>query len=149
MKQRKVVELLKEKDKTVSLIYPVDRYDEEVSPLAIYIPSASILFKMMKCCVGVTDVSQLWIYSDKSIQPSKTSAHEVDWTETKSQDKTVNDNKDLSPWPEVGSKPRSFLNTPNTSHHRTRKVKRQPTPQKTAKYVQVKELFTNFKFFNQ
>ena len=46
-----------------NLIYDVDRYLEEMSPMCVYIPSRELIFKMMRACVGCTKVEDLWIYN--------------------------------------------------------------------------------------
>lgn len=42
-----------ERPKTVTdLVYNLNRYQHDHSPMIIYIPSKAILFKMMRACVG-------------------------------------------------------------------------------------------------
>ena len=33
--------------------------------MCVYIPSSLVLFKLMRACVGVEDVKELWIYNHK------------------------------------------------------------------------------------
>ena len=45
-----------------NLTYHLDRYVEECSPMCVYIPNRALLWKMMRACIGVSDVGDLWIY---------------------------------------------------------------------------------------
>ena len=47
---------------TANLIYGLSRYEEDYSPMSLYIPNKPLLFKMMKACVGVNRIEELWIY---------------------------------------------------------------------------------------
>ena len=49
----------------IRLCYQVNRFEEESSPMCVYIPNKKVLFKMMKACIGVEDVEDLWIYNEK------------------------------------------------------------------------------------
>ena len=46
------------------LAYPVPRYHDDRSPMCLYIPSPSVLFKMMRACIGVEEVEELWMYNE-------------------------------------------------------------------------------------
>ena len=39
-----------------NLTYSLDRYQEEFSPMCLYIPNTPLMFKMMKACIGVERV---------------------------------------------------------------------------------------------
>ena len=45
---------------TKDLVYPKSRYQEGQSPLLIYLPSRKIMFQIMRACIGVDHVSDLW-----------------------------------------------------------------------------------------
>ena len=47
------------------LVYDRNRYDPDNSPLMIYVPSREMLFKMMKACIDVDSIYELWIYDDE------------------------------------------------------------------------------------
>ena len=49
---------------TTNLIYSLTRYLEDQSPMSLYIPNKPLLFKMMKACVGVNRIEELWIYQE-------------------------------------------------------------------------------------
>lgn len=51
------------------LVYRGSRYVEGNSPNVLYFPSSLILQKIMRACVGVTDVNKLWF---KDVLPPKT-----------------------------------------------------------------------------
>ena len=38
---------------------------EDCSPMCVYIPSNEVMFKMMKACLEVEKVEDLWMYSEK------------------------------------------------------------------------------------
>ena len=60
----------------VDLVYPFHRYSPDYSPTFIYLPSPSLLFKMMKACIGVQTYKDLWIYnSDFRTQPETNDHH--------------------------------------------------------------------------
>ena len=45
----------------VDSVYPAGRMaDKDVSPMCIYIPSDLIMFKMIRACIDIEDVSKLW-----------------------------------------------------------------------------------------
>ena len=46
----------------VNLVYNIERYLEENSPMCVYIPSKLVLLKMMRACLGIERVEDLWIY---------------------------------------------------------------------------------------
>ena len=46
------------------LIYHIDRYWKDTSPMCVYIPSKEVIFKMMRACIGCTSVKDLWIYNE-------------------------------------------------------------------------------------
>ena len=47
-------------DSTV-FIYPRDKILAKNSPMQIYIPSAAVMFKMMRACIDIKDPSDLWM----------------------------------------------------------------------------------------
>ena len=49
--------------KAYDFTYQISRYHEDWSPMAVYIPSNDVLFKMMRATIGVTRVEDLWIYN--------------------------------------------------------------------------------------
>ena len=44
-----------------NLVYPLNRYHHEYSPCSMYIPSRTLLFKLMKACCGCEDIHDLWL----------------------------------------------------------------------------------------
>ena len=59
--------------KLCDLVYPVARYHDDRSPMCLYIPSALTLFKLMRACIGVETIAELWIHNPKialTSQPS-------------------------------------------------------------------------------
>ena len=49
--------------KLCDLVYPVPRYHDDRSPMCLYIPSPLMLFKLMRACIGVEKITELWIYN--------------------------------------------------------------------------------------
>jgi hypothetical protein len=45
------------------LIYDKNRYNYDKTPNCVFIPKKSMVFSMLKACIGVTDIKDLWIYS--------------------------------------------------------------------------------------
>ena len=43
------------------LIYKIQRFSEENSPMIVYLPSKQLLFKMMRACFGCQTKEDLWI----------------------------------------------------------------------------------------
>ena len=43
------------------LVYQDSRYVKETSPSVIYIPNKVVMIKIMRACIGVTYISELWI----------------------------------------------------------------------------------------
>ena len=43
------------------LIYSNCRYTADTSPSTIYIPSVEVMFKIMRACIGITNVNDIWI----------------------------------------------------------------------------------------
>jgi hypothetical protein len=43
-----------------NLIYPEYKYSKEMSPLCVYIPSKQLLLKILRACMGVEEVKELW-----------------------------------------------------------------------------------------
>ena len=41
-------------------VYPVNRLIYSLTPSSIYFPSKKIVCKLMRACIGVTDVDDLW-----------------------------------------------------------------------------------------
>jgi hypothetical protein len=52
------------KEEIKDLIYDVDRYIEDTSPMCVYIPCRELLFKMMRACLGCSTIKDLWIYNN-------------------------------------------------------------------------------------
>jgi len=46
----------------VNLVYHLHRYIDDCSPMCVYLPSNEVMFKMMKACLYVQRVEDLWIY---------------------------------------------------------------------------------------
>ena len=44
------------------LVYRIDRYNEENSPVVTYFPSKLVLYKLMRACIGVESEEDLWCY---------------------------------------------------------------------------------------
>jgi len=42
------------------LIYPAYKYNKEWSPTCVYIPSKQMLLKIIRACMGVLKVEDLW-----------------------------------------------------------------------------------------
>ena len=67
MAQRDVQRKLKQRQfeasrpKLVDLVYPLNRYYKAYSPFTMYLPSRTLLFKMMKACCGCKTIDDLWI----------------------------------------------------------------------------------------
>ena len=51
-----------------SLVYPIARYQEDQSPTSIYMPHKTVLFSMMKACIGIEEVRDLWIFQAKTAE---------------------------------------------------------------------------------
>ena len=51
-------EFLKNKE---DLVYAPSRYVAEHSPIVIYLPNKSVMVKIMRACLGVNDLDELWI----------------------------------------------------------------------------------------
>ena len=47
-----------------NLTYQLDRYNEEFSPMCVYIPTNDILFKLMRATIGVDKVQDIWIFNE-------------------------------------------------------------------------------------
>ena len=54
---------------------PVEAHDQVYNPVRfhggkipylVYIPRAELMFKIMRACLGVTQIDQLWIYNDSN-----------------------------------------------------------------------------------
>jgi hypothetical protein len=60
--------VLGKKKKEVKLIYPLIRYDPDDSPMTIYIPTRSVMFKLMRACLGCKHVEDLWIFHEDHTQ---------------------------------------------------------------------------------
>ena len=53
-------------DKTcVNLVYHINRYIEDCSPMCVYIPSNEVMFKMMRACLEVKEIKDLWMFNEK------------------------------------------------------------------------------------
>ena len=61
-KQQAVMELPKDPRK---LVYDKTRYSAVNSPYVIYYPSKDIMVKLMRACLGVTQVEDLWIHQEE------------------------------------------------------------------------------------
>jgi hypothetical protein len=44
------------------LVYPPSRYRNEASPAMLFLPSKQMILKMMRACMGVTRIQDLWLY---------------------------------------------------------------------------------------
>ena len=55
----------KQKDK-MDLAYEKSRYLPDQHLSMIYIPRAEMMFKMMRACIGVKEISELWIFDQNS-----------------------------------------------------------------------------------
>jgi hypothetical protein len=53
-------ELYKLPEVPETLVYPPDRYIEGACPYCIYIPRKELMLKIMRACVGITKVEDLW-----------------------------------------------------------------------------------------
>ena len=42
------------------LVYHNKRYEVDESPKHVYIPTQEVMFKMMRACIGVSQVDNLW-----------------------------------------------------------------------------------------
>ena len=51
-----------QKEIKANLVYDLKRYSEDYSPMCVYIPNRPLMFKMMKACIGVERVQDLWMY---------------------------------------------------------------------------------------
>ena len=56
-------ETTRSRGKRVDISYDPSRYDEIMSPMCVTIPHRDVLLKMMKACVGVEEIKDLWIYN--------------------------------------------------------------------------------------
>ena len=54
---------------TDQMIYDESRYIEGLAPYCIYIPRKELMFKMMKACIGVQKVEDLWFH--RKVMPVK------------------------------------------------------------------------------
>ena len=50
-----------------SLIYAPCRYLENMSPTTLYIPEQSLMLKMMRACIDVRDVEDLWFNLEEDL----------------------------------------------------------------------------------
>ena len=50
------------KENITDCTYNINRYHEDQSPMLVYIPNKPLIFKMMKACIGIDKVEDLWIY---------------------------------------------------------------------------------------
>ena len=46
------------------LVYHVERYSFDYSPMMIYIPTKLVLTKIMRACIAVEHKEELWIYGN-------------------------------------------------------------------------------------
>ena len=49
---------------TINLAYRAERYHSGF-PSCLYLPSNDVLFKLMRACIGVERIQDLWIYCDE------------------------------------------------------------------------------------
>ena len=61
---KQIVETQKLICENMKLIYAQDRYHEDNSPSQVFIPAKEVLLKMMKACIGVENIYEVWIYDD-------------------------------------------------------------------------------------
>jgi hypothetical protein len=47
-------------EKADDFVYPINRLVYSLSPSTIYMPSKKVLFKLMRSCIGVNEVEELW-----------------------------------------------------------------------------------------
>lgn len=47
------------------MVYGQSRYRKDNSPHTLYIPSRKLLFKIMRACIGVDQVKDLWFNKEK------------------------------------------------------------------------------------
>ena len=48
------------------MVYDLKRFDDgKKVAYVVYIPRAEMMFKMMRACLDVTEVDQLWLYNDR------------------------------------------------------------------------------------
>ena len=47
------------------IVYNLKRFHGGKISHVIYIPRAELMFKMMRACLNVTEIDQLWLYNDK------------------------------------------------------------------------------------
>ena len=48
----------------IDLIYDKSKYKIDKAPNFIYMPKKIMVFNMMKACIGVTEIKDLWIYNN-------------------------------------------------------------------------------------
>ena len=48
-------------EKASDFVYPIPRLVFGISPTTIFMPSKKILFKLMRACIAVSSVEELWI----------------------------------------------------------------------------------------
>ena len=46
------------------LIYPEHKYNSEQSPTCVYMPSRPMILKILRACMGVEQVEELWFNRD-------------------------------------------------------------------------------------
>ena len=44
----------------LDFVYPKTRLSEQRSPLTIYLPTKEVMLKLMRACIGVQAIDQLW-----------------------------------------------------------------------------------------
>ena len=63
LKQESSSEISIHDDDLAKNIYAEVRYNENYSPICIYLPSNDLLFKMMRAAIGIEDIKDLWFWS--------------------------------------------------------------------------------------
>ena len=53
-------EMIKKPQSFQDFVYPMSRMDEYSSPRVIYLPSKDVMLKLMRACIGVRFVDELW-----------------------------------------------------------------------------------------
>jgi len=48
-------------------VYPDSRYTEGNSPYCIYIPVKEVMLKLMRACIKVKNIDELWIMKNKPV----------------------------------------------------------------------------------
>jgi hypothetical protein len=52
----------------LDFVYADSRYRKDNSPNCIYIPSKKVMLKIMRACIGITDVKELWYQYETKVK---------------------------------------------------------------------------------